>query len=381
MTKRPLVVWRDSPLDLERPLWSWTADRWGGDARVVHARALPPERTTLDWGASSIREVHVGEDAARAVGRVRGDVDAFDDALHVFYGLRGTSGRVLDIVCRQTQAPVVVVAERPTRHEGGVPGLAKTLASKAVYASLSRRYRDRIGAFLAMGLKGCQEYEDAGFRKDSIFPFMYAPFDPAVEAVSAHRGPGVPVRFIYVGRLDSRYKGLDVLLEAVSALDPSTPWTLDIVGGYGELTTQVSEFAESHPLVNFLGAWQPGQVVQQMTAYDVTVVPSRYDGWNAVTNHAVNAGLGVIVSDQATSDELVRASGAGKIVGAGSVRQLTEAMVEVIGSPWLVEDLKAKARRYSPAISTERVGAYLLEVLEYASERRDPAAVPTCPWL
>lgn len=251
--------------------------------------------------------------------------------------------------------------------------------SNALYRRLARRYMPEIAAFLAMGQKGCEAYADLGFDREILFPFMYAPYE-----AGARPGVGtrthLPVRLIYVGRLDARAKGVDVLLQSVELLDPELPWTLDIVGGYGDMRDIVAAYASKHPLVTYLGPWQPNDVVPRMTSYDICVVPSRYDGWNVVVNHAINAGIALVVSDEATSDELVRRGETGRIVPAGNSSRLAECLTQLINDPSQIAVFKSNSARFSHNISAESVARYLQEVLDFTYCRGESHSRPLCPW-
>jgi glycosyltransferase involved in cell wall biosynthesis len=230
-----------------------------------------------------------------------------------------------------------------------------------------------------MGAKGQAVYEELGFRKESLFPFMYGPYDHDVPKPRPPQDGNL--RLLYVGRLDRHNKGLDLLLETVRALKRSD-FTLDIVGGYGDLLSAVQEAAAVDKRIRFLGPWQPRDVVRNMSHYDVCVVPSRYDGWNVIANQAINAGLACVVSDGATSDELVAASGAGIVVPRANQRALDAAIQTVLDTPGLVEELKQAAVIYRETIAPESVGQYMVDVLRYSfSLCGGSGARPSCPWL
>ena len=102
-----------------------------------------------------------------------------------------------------------------------------------------------------------------------------------------------------------------------------------------------------------------------MQEYDVVVVPSRYDGWNLLVNEAINAGVGVIATNHAVSDEVVSSSGAGLVVPANNSKKFAEAMQLVIDNPNIIPTWKKNALDFIPRISPRTVGEYLIDILDH----------------
>lgn len=188
-----------------------------------------------------------------------------------------------------------------------------------------------------------------------------------------------PLRLVYIGRFVRSTKGIDVLIDAMEGIIGDN-WRLDLVGGYGEFKDSTIVWAEKHPNVNFLGTWPPDKISKCIAQYDVCVVPSRYDGWNVVTDEVINAGVDVIITDAAASDELIEASGAGIVVAADDVNALRKAIQFIIDNPEVADPWKEKAKEYLPKISSESVGNYLIEVLEYTF-LNETRLRPVCSWL
>jgi glycosyltransferase involved in cell wall biosynthesis len=365
-------------LDLELPFWDWVATEWGeGKVRVVSVSGYPDERALFSWGTEHVATYFLDDqDPSQYV------VDhktQFSQAIHVFYGLRGPKQAALNRLLEDCDAKILVISERPTDHGKSIPGLLKNAASSLLYRGYARTYGDRLTGLLAMGDRGVEAFARSGFDRSILFPFMYVPRSEAPP--QPRTSLGACVRFVYVGRLDARNKGLDLLLNAADRLE-GVEWTLDIVGGYGDMLEQVQEYCGTRPRVDFLGPWDPPEVVAKLSRYDVCVVPSRYDGWNVVTSQALNAGLAVIISDEATSDELVRRSSGGLVVKARDVDALAEAMMVLAADRHLLNHSREAACRFAPCLSVETVGTYLVDVIEYVcGMKRADAPRPTAPWL
>lgn len=189
---------------------------------------------------------------------------------------------------------------------------------------------------------------------------------------------GRPLRFLYVGRLSRFTKGTDILLDAADHL--CGDWSLTLVGGHGDLVATAKEWARGKQNVHLSGALTPREVSKVIAEHDVCVVPSRFDGWNVVVNEALQAGRGVITTDEAVSHEMIDVSGAGTVIKARSARRLAEAMQQVIDNPMLVNQWSKRALDYIPQISPLSVGQYTVDLLQTFTTR-PPHGSLNAPWL
>jgi len=114
-----------------------------------------------------------------------------------------------------------------------------------------------------------------------------------------------------------------------------------------------------------------------MAGYDLVVLPSRYDGWGAVVNEALQQGVPVLASDNAGASALVRASGAGAVFGATDAAALAAHLRRALLEPGLLADWRALARAYRSRLDPAVAAAYLRDCL-VAHAAGAPA--PVCPW-
>jgi glycosyltransferase involved in cell wall biosynthesis len=135
-------------------------------------------------------------------------------------------------------------------------------------------------------------------------------------------------RFFFAGRLEE-VKGIDDLLEAFKEGDPSMG-TLVIAGAGGELEPKVRQVAGELPNVEYLGRLSRDEVLMQMRKSRAAVLPSRWDENNPMSIlEARTLGIPVIVSDLGGLPEMVTDGIDGKVVTAGDVvglRQAVEAL-------------------------------------------------------
>src|SRR5699024_1717724 len=103
--------------------------------------------------------------------------------------------------------------------------------------------------------------------------------------------------------------------EAIKHLKHSN-YSLEMVGGYGDLKEKTMAWIEQESKVSFGGTWPIEEACDRLSKYDVCIVPSKYEGWNVTLNEALMAGIGCIATEGAVSDEMVTVSGAGMVVRA-----------------------------------------------------------------
>ncbi len=355
-------------------------ERFSGTVVYAYLRDYKQERKNANWddgdyGKAKI--VPLGEDE-----NTQGKVDAlfkeYTNAVFVLGGFKSSVMKYVDRYVCEDKYKFICFSERP-----GVYGIWWKRLLKLAYIPLSeiriaKKYRNHVAAMLPLGMTGVKTFRKYGWPQEKLFPFMYDP----VETVTDHSIVPVhtPVRFLYVGRFSRYTKGTDTLVKAVDLLEKdSDKFTLTMVGGYGDMRQEILQWLETKPNVEFLGIWDSNTVGTKMKDYDVCVVPSKFDGWNLLVNEAVRAHIGVIVTDEAVSDEVISYSKAGLVVKAKNPKAMAEAMKCAIADKDLVMQWKEKAKAFTPQISNDAVADYMIAIINYVCG--DGGECPQCPWL
>jgi len=159
----------------------------------------------------------------------------------------------------------------------------------------------------------------------------YAPSDVLPEEqLSWHHGARPSAMFM--GRLDSHNKGLDILLDAMAALAPEARPTLTIQGpDWGDRATLVAQAQRlgieadvSFPEADFDTA-SPSLIAR----HDLFCLVSRFEGFGLAALEAMLAGRVVIVSEIAGISPHVLASGCGIVVNP-TVRSVRDGIAEML---------------------------------------------------
>ena len=369
----PIVVWRQTPLDIEGPFYDKVFEK--SEGCVAYMMPFAPERRRIQWPAVNAPQTVIGT-GRNSWRRARKIVGEYPGAVHLFYGLRGGMMRYVAIARADANARVIIIAERPNDHGKTITGLIANFLSSCVYMYLAARTRSKIDGFLAMGERGVAEYSSLGFPRDKLFPFMYVAWSTP-PAASPSSG-GEELKCVYIGRMDAAIKGVDVLLRAIDML-PGEGFRFDFVGDYGGYLGEVQEAVSKDPRLRHLGSWHPKDVVARLAGYDCCLVPSRHEGWNVNVNHALNAGIPVIVTEDAISNDLVASSRAGRVIRSGDAGALARELLAMERDRSRLEGYRSAALEFRERISLNSASEYLWDVIRYvAADARGPR--PIAPW-
>jgi glycogen synthase len=180
------------------------------------------------------------------------------------------------------------------------------------------------------------------YRRYYPFPLpeavrIRAPFDrPAAPPTAPARDPGEPLRILYVGRLQ-RFKGAIDLAEACLRL-PGDDWRLTMIGAdtptapTGQsVRMTIEEMFGDDPRLTLEDAVPYEELQRRLPAYDLLVVPSRFEVWSNATVEAMRAGLPVLATPGGGPYELVEPGVTGwhtEGLGAGAVRDGLRRLLE-----------------------------------------------------
>ncbi len=372
-----VVFWQNMPSHILAGPMRHFAERWRGEVHAVFDESQMQDRKELGWEIPDLGEVacHFLSDQESPQAFAEQFVQEHADAIHVLGGFRGCLA--IDS-CRKALAGrreirLASIAERPL-----TTSWWKTPVLNCWYRSFFRRHGKRFGAVLAMGTLGVETYASLGCPEQVLYPYLYHVSGNERTDVASCEQDGRPVKFVYVGQFIRR-KGVDVLLDSLSAW-PSGGWELTLIGRGGECEDAIVRLAKEHAAVHYAGVVPSERIVETLADHDVCLVPSRHDGWGVVTNEAVLAGIGTIVSDRAASFDLVRASGAGEVIPAGDPRALAEAVRHVVDRPECAAEWRSRATKFASQIEEEPLGAYLHDVLDHAFVNPGTPR-PTAAWL
>jgi glycosyltransferase involved in cell wall biosynthesis len=195
-------------------------------------------------------------------------------------------------------------------------------------------------------------------------------------------GPGrTPVpTFLYLGRL-RRYKGVDLILQALARLRAEGVEARLAIGGRGEWEPRLRELAQGLGIaeaVDFLGFVSEERKRELFRSCWANVFPSPKEGWGITNVESAACGTPTIASDSPGLRESVVHERTGLLVPHGDVAALAAAMRRMATDPPLVERLGAEATRFAQTLSWDRAAAETAEHLRMV-ERTSATSLAHAP--
>lgn len=364
--------WQNIPSHIQGHALREFSFLWSDEVNGIWCSEISEDRRTLGWqkpDPGRMLETTLPINYRSEVHRL---ISANRDAIHVFSGLHAYA----PVITAFNYAVHIGVKNLALMVEPGIGMGWRGLIRPIRAMLLARYYRPHIRAILAMGEHGVRFYHRAGFAPEILFPYMYQ-----CESVGTIAAPSVrnPVRLVYVGKFIPR-KGVDVMIRGLGRCLYRN-WRLTIIGD-GPETSQLLRLAHNCGIAErteWLGVKPSNEIPSLLAQHDICLIPSRFEGWGVVTNEALTAGLAVVCSDRTSSLDLVQASKAGVIFRCAKPRELARVMDQLLSSPELITELKARAVAYRMRISPQRVGAYMRDVLTYVFLKKGDRPYP--PWM
>lgn len=374
---RHLIFWQDIPSMHQVPLLREVASISSAEVCWVVEREISERRRKQGW--TSIKPHNVRLIANPSADKVRAILARQpNESVHVFSGY---SHPFVRSVIKRTHSlatlNIAIMAES-NRAQGAIAYLNQLRGFW-----LTRELKTHSAAVFAIGHLGMNWYRRLGFPEDVLFPFGYF-VDSTTVSIERER-EGVEndgTRFLFVGQHIDR-KGGDLLLRALSKVESSKPWRLEFIGdgprrsGWMDLARQLK--LADH--VEFLGVISNEELHLRLPQYDCLILPSRWDGWGAVTNEALQAGIKVVCSDSCGSSILLNDPRRGSVFRTNSVMSLTMALENQIHQGPLSNLQRQEIHGWSQRISARATAAYFCDVLDYAfGTAKTDRTTPIPPW-
>jgi glycosyltransferase involved in cell wall biosynthesis len=182
---------------------------------------------------------------------------------------------------------------------------------------------------------------------------------------------------LYAGRFLA-LKGLDILLRAFAAV-PSKDAQLHLLGD-GPEKQRLERLVRDLGIQNrvaWLAKRDPAGVQLEMEKVDVTLLPSRKDGWGAVVNESLMAGTPVICSSACGAAELIRQPWLGTVFRAGRADDLAKALKHWIDLGPRSPAERERIRNWASCISGQAVAKYFAAIMDHIYSN---SARPVAPW-
>lgn len=189
-------------------------------------------------------------------------------------------------------------------------------------------------------------------RKIAVIPNS---IDPSKVDTAAPRGwrdeAGWPENRVivgYCGRL-ATIKGVDILLKAVGNLLVKGHDIGVVLVGEGEQRVLLESLGTKLGFgkrLYFAGRIPRDEIYAAIKGFDITVVPSREEGFGLSALESMAAGTTLIASDAGALPEIVIGDETGLLFRAGSAPDLAKRLLELLGQPILRDQLAVASKRH-----------------------------------
>ena len=210
--------------------------------------------------------------------------------------------------------------------------------------------------------------EDAPSAEVSIIPLGVA---HEQIAGSLERPPApAPRQIVYLGRMETSQKGLDLLISACEGL-LSTEDARLVLAGDGHDARAVRALAAASPegeRIDFVGRVDGDEKWRLLAASQICVMPSRYETFGLVALEALACGTPVVGFDIESLQETV-GRGTAVLVPPFEVDALREALRALLRDPGTCAAMGARGRHHAAGYSWDSVTAAQEQVYLAAAAR------------
>ncbi len=285
------------------------------------------------------------------------------DVIHAHSTFAGAVVRML--TCVQTMPPIIYCPH------GWAFEIEQSPATKFATCFAERMLSYRTRRIIAISEAEKSQGERAGIRKSKFVVVPNGIQGKCPEERAAWDDQRLKV--LFVGRLD-RQKGVDVLFAATRDLGASL--SVRIIGEEVLSGRTSQEPRETVGHIAFLGWRSKADVVAQINACDVVVMPSRWEGFGLVAVEAMRAGKPVIASSVGGLREIIEDGVTGLLVAPDDPMALTTALTRCDSST-LQRMGTAGRQRFLAHYTSDRTHAGLMQV--YADVLAAGSILPNAP--
>jgi glycosyltransferase involved in cell wall biosynthesis len=189
-----------------------------------------------------------------------------------------------------------IVSYLPMAHS--VEEMGKSLGFLKVPDLIRRAYYSRPQRLIVPSTAARAQLKRAGARGLITIARNVVPIPPTLEKAAARRQLGLPETgaiALYIGRLDTHQKGLDLLIRDLTSQPPGH-WQFVFVGeGDGKAALESARAELPRPEALQIVAWTD-EPATYLRAADALLLPSRYEGVPLVMLEAIAADLPILGS-------------------------------------------------------------------------------------
>lgn len=250
-----------------------------------------------------------------------------------------------------------LITERPNTFAFGRTNGKPLWLHKIRFLLQDRKYAKYIDKVFAMG-EDAVEYFSSVYKQWEAIPFAYctASSNNPIKDITGN------INFCFVGSL-SWWKAPQSIAQAGILLNKKM--NISYIGG-GDKELEIKSILKSSKQVQatFHGFQDSTKIPELLSSQDILILPSIYDGWGAVVNEALQAGLYVICSDKCGAKELLKNSQCGKVFHSENIKELASLMKYCIDNIDTIRKNKSLRKKWADKhISGQIIAQYMIDCL------------------
>jgi glycosyltransferase involved in cell wall biosynthesis len=246
------------------------------------------------------------------------------------------------------------------------------------YHLLKIRYNNYIDFIAATGELGTLQYRNIGFDERKIFEWGYFVESSELSINKAINNEYLQYpSILFVGSIDDR-KNIIPQINIIKKFEDRIR-KMTIVGD-GSLKVELKAKIQGYSIFDYKGNLPNNEVKKLMSSHDILILPSKFDGWGAVVNEALHAGMQVIASENCGASALLDGETRGEKFEFKGKNDFEQVLLKWINKGSLTQDERHRIANWSKNhISGKVVARYFEQIVDHVftgnSER------PSAPWL
>lgn len=218
--------------------------------------------------------------------------------------------------------------------------------------TLTIRYRQALGFLSSAALRICPSEYVANCFQEAFRELEFKVIPHGVDFLAsmatnrshASMEKGHGLKLGYVGSIVSQ-KGLDILLKALMRVSDASLRLVVVGGMYGDehYLNTVRAMIRGDDRVKLIGRVDPDRIFEVVRDFDLLCVPSRVpETFSLVLHEAAMLGIPALVSNLGAPGEYIAKHGGGLCLPSDDIQAWADAIVSVLHSPKIVEELRRK---------------------------------------
>lgn len=272
---------------------------------------------------------------------------------HLFCVCQGSPVfRRLIVEAKRRGCHVGVMCESPCNMASGWRRMLKSIYLKTILPMKMRQVVKTADFFVNYSGDDMSAPLGIGWPQEKILPFGYFP-PPLEGSTCVKREAGKKPFMILATGVMSKYRGVDVIVEALRLLKERGVDYRAVITQKGELFEQVSQVARQYELpIEFPGFVPMVQLVKFYESCALYVAGGRDEPWGMRLNDALQCGAPLAVSRGMGGVQLIDRYGCGFSFARGDAKDLADLLERVIRDAssyqQIAENAYAAAQRVSP---------------------------------